>query len=217
MLFNRSIWFFSAFLTLLVTTTGQAENSWTLNKDQDDIQVWVRDNPGSAVKSFKGIRFIPAKLSTLVSILDDTQNFPRLLHQCKHAEELKRISNTESDKYIVTDMPWPVTDRDTIVHSVLKQNKKTRQVDIQLTSKPDLLPSKPGMVRIQSMSGHWQLKPQSNGTQVIYEMQVDPGGNIPKWLVNALAVDIPFYTLKNLSERAKDAPYKNISLEYILD
>lgn len=124
MLFNKFNWLFSAFLTLLVTTTAQAENSWTLSKDQDDIQVWVRDNPGSAVKSFKGISLIPAKLSTLVSILDDTKNFPRLLHQCKRAEELKRISKTESEKYIVTDMPWPVTDRDTIVHSVLTQNKK---------------------------------------------------------------------------------------------
>ena len=35
-------------------------------------------------------------------------------------------------------------------------------------------------------------------TKIIYEVNADPGGKIPKWLVNDMISDFPFYSLKNL-------------------
>ena len=42
------------------------------------------------------------------------------------------------------------------------------------------------MVRIQNMKGRWLLTPIANdksNIKIEYEMDLDPGGNIPKWLV----------------------------------
>jgi hypothetical protein len=39
---------------------------------------------------------------------------------------------------------------------------------------------------------------KKGGIQFIYEISVDPRGKIPKWMVNAMAVDYPFYTLKQV-------------------
>jgi len=50
----------------------------------------------------------------------------------------------------------------------------------------------------RKMMGFMQFVPQKNGSiQFTYEISVDPGGKIPKWMVNAMATDFPFYTLKS--------------------
>jgi hypothetical protein len=81
-----------------------------------------------------------------------------------------------------------------------------------------MLPLKQGMVRIQSLTGQWLLTPLTKGdVSVTYEMSVDPGGNIPKWLVNLMAVDLPFNTLQKLRNIVKEARYVNARMGNIID
>ena len=44
-----------------------------------------------------------------------------------------------------------------------------------------------------------------------------PSGKIPKWIVNAMVVDIPFYTLQKLRELVKEAKYVNASLKNVTE
>jgi ribosome-associated toxin RatA of RatAB toxin-antitoxin module len=75
-----------------------------------------------------------------------------------------------------------------------------------------------GLVRIKNMTGKWQLTPvENNKVKVVYEMNIDPGGKIPKWLVNAMLVDIPFNTLQKLRSIVKEAKYVNANLNYIIE
>ena len=207
------------FLLLFVTTSQVlAANPWQLSMDEDGIQVHIRHNQASAVKSFKGSMMVNARLSSLVAAIEDTSAYPRWLHNCKSARTIKTVGNNQVFNYVVTGMPWPVADRDSIVHSVLTQNKSSKQILITLASEPKELPLKQGMVRIQTLSGKWQLTPLKEGeVSVIYEMSVDPGGNIPKWLVNAMSVDLPFHTLRKLRNIIKESRYLNARVENIVD
>ncbi len=204
-------------LIFFFTTSILANTTWELNKEEAGVQVYVRDTPGSALKSFKGVLVIPARMSSIVTVLEDTGVYPRLFHNCKSGRLLKRVNEQESYKYIVTDMPWPAKDRDTVVHSFLKQDSKTKNVEITLNAAPQYYDLKPGLVRISKMKGRWLLMPDKKGTKVVYEMSVDPGGNLPKWLVNTLAVDIPFYTLNNLKALVAQARYKNAKHPIVID
>ena len=207
------------FLLLLITSSqGLTTNSWQLSKDKDGIQVHIRHNPTSVIKTFKGTMAINSRLSSLVAAIQDTQAYPRWLHKCKSASTIKTVGNNQIYSYVVTGMPWPVADRDSIVHSVLTQNKSNNQTIIKLTSEPNMLPLKQGMVRIQSLTGQWLLTPLTKGdVSVTYEMSVDPGGNIPKWLVNLMAVDLPFNTLQKLRNIVKEARYVNARMGNIID
>ena len=51
----------------------------------------------------------------------------------------------------------------------------------------------------------------------VYEMSIDPGGNIPKWVVNAMAIDLPFYTLQKLRKISKEDKYANAKINGILE
>jgi len=206
------------FLVLQLSSLAFAENPWTLSKQAGAIKVFVRDTPGSAIKSFKGELIVNAKLTALVALIDDTKVYPKFFYQCKSAKDIKEVGNNQSYKYIVTGMPWPVKDRDTIVHSVISQNKQTKQVEIKMQAAPTLMPLKKGRVRIKKMAGRWLLIPEKNGmTKVVYEMTVDPAGSLPKWLVNTMSTDMPFNTLKNLSTLIKKPVYQTVKHAFIVN
>ncbi len=205
-------------VTVFISSTAEAKSSWELNKQADGIKVYVRDIPNSKLKSFRGEITIPTRLTSLVAALEDTKVFPRLFHQCKSAKSLKKTGSNEHYNYIVTGMPWPVNPRDSITHSVLRQDKKTKKIDIAVNSKPKMLPEKKGIVRVKHLAGRWEFVPLNNGgVKVVYELSIIPGGKIPTWLVNLLIVDTPFFTLKNLRNLVKEPAYKNAKLGYIID
>lgn len=52
---------------------------------------------------------------------------------------------------------------------------------------------------------------------VAYEMSIDTGGNIPKWVVNSMAVDLPFYTLQNLRKLSGEDKYRIAKINGIID
>ena len=209
-----SVLLFSLFFSFSVL----ANNPWLLKKKANGIDVYIRDTPGSAIKSFKGEITVAAPLTALVALIDDTKVYPQLFYQCKSAQNIKEVSNNQSYKYIVTDMPWPVKDRDIIVHSVTTQNKQSKIVEIKMQAAPTLMPLQKGHVRIKSMSGRWLLIPVKKGmTKVVYEMAVDPAGSLPNWLVNTMSTDMPFNTLKNLSTLIKKPVYQSASHPFIVD
>lgn len=205
-------------ITIFSIGTVEAKSAWELSKQSEGIQVYVRDTPKSALKSFRGIVTIPARLTTLMAVLEDTKAFPRLFHQCKSAKSLKKVGNKESYTYVLTRMPWPVNPRDSITHSIVSQDKKTKRVDITIHSKPNMVKQKAGVVRVKQLAGRWELMPLKNGmTRVVYELSMEPGGNIPVWLVNMLVVDMPYYTLSNLRKLVKEPVYKSAKRSYIID
>ncbi len=193
-----------------------AENNWTLIKNEDGIQVFTRKLPNSKLKTFKGVVSIPASLTSIVKVIDDTKNYPHIFYSTKKAKELKRVSQFEVFKYMLTSLPWPAKDRDSIIHSVLKQDKKTKAIQITMSSKPNFIPKKAGRVRIQNIHGRWLLIPEKSNKKssikkhikVTYEMSIDPGGNLPAWIVNNMLVDFPFETLKNLRAGVKLPRYQ---------
>jgi hypothetical protein len=206
------------FFTGALEAKNEAMNNWQLTKQSEGIIIYVSESPRSALKVFRGVVTIPARLGSLVAVLDDVNVFPKLIHDCKSAKVLKKVIGKESTIYLVTKMPWPVKNRDSIIHSVLTQDKKSKRVLIRMNGKPKAVPFKKGMVRVQHMSGYWDLMPLKNGnTQVTYEMSIDPSGNLPKWLVNTLAVDFPYNTLKNLRNLVKLPAYMNVKNSYIID
>lgn len=193
-------------------------NSWTLNKNDEGIQVFLRDTPNTAIKSFKGTMTVNSRLSSVLAVLEDISSFPRWVHNCRSAKILRDISETKALMYVVTSMPWPVIDRDAVYEASRTQNRSNKRIDIKLIAKPNMASKVANKVRINNMQGSWILMPVGkNKTEVTYELTVDPGGNIPKWIVNSMVVDIPFYTLQNLRKVSKEDKYKKAVIKGVIE
>ncbi|MBI1978137.1 MAG: hypothetical protein HYS55_05240, partial [Candidatus Omnitrophica bacterium] len=72
---------------------------------------------------------------------------------------------------------------------------------------PDLYPypKQKNVVRMPYLRVLWQFTPKEDGlVEIDYQIHADPGGRIPKWLVNRLSLDIPVHTLNRFEKMLQD-------------
>ncbi len=206
-------------LILLAGAVG-AEEPWVKKKEKDGIQIFLRKVPGSGIKEFKGITVMKGvRLASFLAALDDTSSYTRWQHNCSEARLLKKIDLYKRYSYVVTKAPWPVWDRDSVIYSMVSQNPKTRVITVQMTGAPNYLPPEKAKKRIRmpKMRGTWTFAPNGKeSVTVIYQLHSESGGTLPDNLANTAVVDIPFYTLQNLSRlvrepKFRDAIFKEVS------
>lgn len=191
--------FFGGLISLLSLPAIAGE--WELEKHDEamDIKIYTRDIAGSELREFKGITHIKAPLSAFVALMKDEQEATRWYHEMADYKIVNAVSEQEVTSYSVNKTPWPITDRDSYIHSVISQDKASKVVTIALQGKPDFKPKSSGYVRMEDLKGAWTFTPQSGGkVEVVYQIHADPGGNLPKWLINSIVVDSPFNTLRNM-------------------
>lgn len=188
-------------LTLCLSATAHAAQ-WTLAKEADGVKVYLKDEPNSSYKAYKGVVTINASLERVVAEQSNVPGSCEWIHECQSSKELKR----EGDQvwtYTRFNAPWPVTSRDSVLHlTTVKQADGS--VIRKISAEPSYMPADKKYVRVQKAEGSWTLKPLSDKqVEVTYQLHMDPGGSVPAWLANKFVVDAPFNTLKGLKAAAE--------------
>lgn len=200
-----------------ISLTALAEK-WKMERDRDGIKVYTRRVEGIAFKQYKGEITIDAPLSTLVTIFNDLEAGPDWVDQCSKMELVEQISPSENITYVYTPAPWPVKDRDAVVQTKISQDPQTLVVTIKQTAVPDKKEPNKKAVRVKRVDGTWTLTPTKDGkTALVYQVLSDPGGGLPAWLVNAVAISQPFNTLDGMRKMAGKDEYRNVKVDYITD
>ncbi len=192
-------------LFLLISLSIPSTEAWELQKDAKGIQIYTQQVEGSEFKAFRGTTTVNATPHQLLDILMDPESMPEWLHDCKKSELVKKVSDNEYYVYYVTDAPWPVSDRDYVLHSVIEKNARDDSITIQFDAVAELKESTDSCVRVTQIVGHWKFTPQSNTTSLIeYETHADPNGELPSWLANSFVIDQPYETLTNLKQKVEN-------------
>ena len=105
-------------------------NEWSFKRDRDGIQVFTRRVENSKHKAMKATITIQAPVHTAVALVRDTDASAELAVLCKESYEDEVVSETELNVYIYNDIPWPVSDRDTLAHVVWDFDEKTDAVTV---------------------------------------------------------------------------------------
>ncbi len=196
--------FFALAFILVLSLPVHADVGWKLIKQEDNIQVFSHRSPNTFVETVKGVVTINTSMEKLLKVFEDITKCPNWMYRCKSGKTLQQINIVERIDYIVINFPWPTWDRDVIIHSLFQQDIKSKSVEIKFRSIPNKITAKLGLVRVDAMKATMRFVPQKNGgIQFTYEISVDPRGKIPKWMVNAMAIDYPFYTLKKVRALAE--------------
>ena len=113
---------------------------------------------------------------------------------------LKRISALEFYYYTETYMPWPVSNRDAIIHLKIYRDSLNRSLRIIGNAVPGYLPDKPGKVRVPRTTISWYVTmPSPKTISITYIFEANPRGSLPAWLVNLFADKGPYESFKNLA------------------
>ncbi|WP_210409359.1 START domain-containing protein [Leptospira fletcheri] len=181
---------------------------WELAKEKNGVTVHTRNVEGSELKEFRGKTKVKASLNSVLALLEDNAAYTTWLKDCKKSEAIRTLNSKEKYIYIWNGVPWPLDDRDFVVHSVFSQDKTTGAVTYTMRPAENVLPEKKGLVR-GKIKGYWKFSPKGDEVEVTYQVHSEPGGSIPSSIANFVVVDIPYETLRKMKEKLEEPKYKN--------
>ncbi len=174
------------FLSPNVQSTGEA--AWIEVAIDRGVTVWSRDGLDRMLPELRAQGKIYGELFHAMAVILDNERSPEWVPNCTESREIKRLDARTTWVYSVTDSPWPVSDRDTVVKVVAEEIDLDQQYRVVMQAQPNLLPLVEGRVRIPYSKIYFLLKRAgANTIQIEYGLDVDPGGVLPKWMVRRTA------------------------------
>jgi hypothetical protein len=197
----RNLIFFLA--TILSYPLGA--QSWNFISEKDGIRLYTREENGRPLKAFRSVADIDAPAEKIFDLLND-------LNRTDWWDDnliLDKVLNFEKNKsaryYMIYKLPWPVKDRDLSVDVTASSDPESGERRITAVAVNGIIPESKEMIRIKDYRETWILKPAGEGrTNVVLEGFIDPAGNIPDWLANALITESPVKTMSKLRQSLND-------------
>jgi hypothetical protein len=193
-------------LVLALGIAGEAAaGGWKVVRKEAGVTVSQKDIAGRDLPIFRGSTVIKADIYALLGILQDIDHHPTWMHRCKEARVIKRYEEFHVLHYNRTDAPWPISDRDTVLDSRVEIQPEKHTVLVRFKAVSSPLQGEVGdVVRMRRLRGYYKLTALSDSrTRVEYQVDADPGGSLPAWVVAMASEDLPVNTLTNLRARAK--------------
>ena len=183
---------------------ASGQYNWKLNKDKDGIRVYQSDVQNSKYKSIKVECTFEGNYDKLIAVLNNVSHQKDWVYHNKTSYIIKRISPYEFYYYIETFIPWPMSNRDAVVHLKMNKDSLNRFLKIVSVSVPGYIPEKSGKVRVPRSDISWYVTmPTTKTISIIYIFAAEPGGSLPAWLANMFADKGPYESFKKLSELLK--------------
>ncbi len=186
------------FFLLVFCQAVRAEQPWQLKINEDGIKVYTRQVENSPILEFKGTMTLPAGRNKVVEFYENETLYPQWFYQCKEVRGLETKSDTEKILYYVMDMPWPVSDRDSVYKRV-KSVEPGGDIVFQISALPDAYPRQSGRVRVSYLKVEWRfIALPDGGTEIYFQQHCSSDGHIPAVIVNKVSVNMPFKTLQKM-------------------
>jgi hypothetical protein len=195
-----------------------ADEGWVQDADEKGVVVTTRTVPGRGLPMFRGVATVDASVFEILAVLDDIGRFTEWMSDCKGARVVKQITELERIEYNRIGAPWPVSDRDTTIRSWIEANVSKAEVwaRFQSIDTPDAPPVS-GIVRMPRLAGFYHLQGIDYGhTKVTYQVDADPGGLLPEWLIKLTTRKLPIETLVGLRRQvaARRGKYETFLKRY---
>lgn len=190
----------------LVFGAHPSSDKWILKATKGDIKVYTRTTSKSAIKEVRITTKIKGDLDDLLALLNDVPSFQKWVYRCSKSKLLKRVSPNEYYYYNLTDFPFPLSDRDMVIHSKTWTVPYSRVVKTksEAYTKEDLYKTQSSIVRIKVLEYTWTFTPLGNGViDIDYEFLSDPAGSIPSWVINMAISKGPIETMESLKKEMK--------------
>ena len=193
-------------IVLLGISPGLAGASdWEVIAERDGIVVSRRPVEGRALPQLRSVGEVPGTPYEVLAILLDVPAHVYWRPDCVESKTLRRVDTWRSVTYTRTDLPWPVSDREAVTENEVTFIDPPSKVKVTFASvtAPDV--ARAGdTVRMTIASGSYAIEAIDDARSLVhYEVDVDPGGSLPGWLINMQSTRNPLETLAGLRETSR--------------
>ena len=210
----RGLFLLLAGWSLAAGLQARAEEEWKQATQSENLTIWQRDVPGEKVKEIKASGRIDAPPAAVFAVIRDIAHYADIMPYT--TKETKVLETSADGKtvyyYTVVDAPI-VSKRD---HTLKVTVEKSGGDDgvyrlswATANEHPKAPPVRDGYVRLTNTKGSWDLKPMGDGqsTFVTYYVYTDPGGSLPKFVINKANTEAVPKVFEALRTFSKKAPY----------
>ena len=190
-------------LSLTVCAVANATGTpWTMEQDEGSIQIYTRDVTDSPFLEVKATALINAPIARVAAVMGDGEGCSEWRSMCKSSELLGSASDTERTVYMVLDLPWPISDRDMVIHSIIDIDIAAETVTVQLQSASEQHQGKDYVRAITN--GQYQIKALGEDkVELTYIMHTDLGGDLSADLINPRVTASTYEDIKLLQTIAE--------------
>lgn len=205
-----------AFLLLTAWPLSAQTTPWVFKNEKDGVKVFYRKT--NDVHQLKLVASVKTSLSGIVKLFNEVEYYPIWGYKVSSSRLIKKVSETEIYYLTKFDFPWPMDDRDVVMHSVMRQDPETKTIIFESVAAPEMAPTEPGVIRMTDAKTKWVIMPGTNGWAYIeYYTSASPGGSIPDWLVN-LTIDMgPRETIKGIRKMLANPIYQTAKLAHVVE
>jgi hypothetical protein len=174
-------------LTLHVFAEGsESSGDWILTGSDHDVSTFRRDVPGSGIVAVKGEGTVDAPVWKVAAVLLDTRRAAEWVDSLKESRVVRRLGPDRYIEYNHLHLPLIIKDREFVSEVRIDVDPSDRSVT--LVYHPTDAGEVPAShyVRGQIRSGIFRARSRADGrgTVLTAEIDCDPKGAIPAWLVN---------------------------------
>jgi hypothetical protein len=197
----------AALIVLVCASPAPARVSdWEVIAEQDGIVVSRRPVGGRDFPQLRAVGEVPGTPYEVLAILLDVPAQVDWRPDCVESKTVRRIDEWRSIVYTRTDLPWPVSDREAVLASEVTfiDPPSTLRVDFEAVAAPDV-ERRRGTVRMSRATGFYAIEAIGETRSLVhYEVDADPGGSLPGWLVSMQSKRNPLETLAGLRRRLEE-------------
>ena len=188
-------------LATMLAAPSAAKPGWSVVKQEGGVTVWMLQEAGKRLPLIRARTRVAAEPAEVLAVIRDVDASCAWAGRCMVSRLLHR-DGPHTRLYSRRSAPWPITDRDFELLATTKAIDGGRLLRVefrQAVKARTPLPS--GVVRMPVMRGHYQLRAADGGTDVELQIEADPGGWIPDWILRWTAKNGPFASLSGLRKR----------------
>jgi hypothetical protein len=206
---NLNPFILSTFLLFLIFAPSKvfsqkSPTDWKLVTSEDGIKVYTRVSEKSNIKEVRITATFDIALEAFIEALNDVPAYSKWVYKCRAPKLISTVSESEFFYYLQSDLPFPLSDRDLVVHANQRRDKIKKTFNTHSVSAPKKVEKASGMVRVEFYESSWSIQQKDNGTiDIDYKVLTDPAGSLPTWLVNLTITQGPLHSFKNLESYAR--------------
>ncbi|MBI2375970.1 MAG: hypothetical protein HYV07_18395 [Deltaproteobacteria bacterium] len=198
-------------LLALFATPEAKDGGWEEVSNSEGILVEKRGVEGTSLVEFRGRGMAEAGLLELAGVLRDNDRKTEWMANCMSNYPVRWRAGTSAVVYHRVGSPaFFIADRDTVMDVKAVWNAAEKSISVVFFGIDDpKAPAVDGVVRMPELRGFWKLRyvgPKQ--TEVTYQVFADPGGSLPRWLVNWASTDIPLHSILGLRSQVAKAGYE---------
>ncbi len=181
-------------------------SDWEVIAEKDGIVVSRRAVEGRSFPQLRAVGDVPGTPYEVLAVLLDVPAHVRWLPDCVESKSLRRLDAWRNVVYTRTDAPWPVSDRETVIENevIFLDPPSKLKVTFEAIAAPEVARAR-GTVRMKSVNGFYLIEAiDARRSLVHYEIDADPAGALPTWLITIQSTRNPYQTLAGLRQRLNE-------------